>query len=152
MKIIEPKLDSIDPLVELFDLYRVFYGKKPDPQQARLFLTERIERQDSVIYLSLTDQNEGIGFIQLYPIFSSTRMCRHWLLNDLYVKKEYRGKGYSISLMEKAKQLAVQSRAAGLLLETEKTNVIGNKLYPQVGFSLDAEHNYYHWTNPEFRT
>lgn len=35
--------------------------------------------------------------------------------------------------------------ACGLILETAKTNIVGNELYPKVGFSLDKEHNYYSW-------
>ena len=38
-----------------------------------------------------------------------------------------------------------ETNACGLLLETEKTNLIGNQLYPRTGFEVDNEHNYYNW-------
>jgi GNAT superfamily N-acetyltransferase len=85
------------------------------------------------------------GFVQLYPLFSSTRMKKLWLLNDLFVQEEYRGKGYSLALIEKSKKLCEETGACGLMLETHKENIIGNKLYERTGFSLDAEHNYYSW-------
>ena len=88
-----------------------------------------------------------VGFVQLYPIFSSTRMQRLWLLNDLYVEKIYKGKGISKQLIEISKSLCKQTNACGLILETAKTNIVGNELYPKVGFSLDKEHNYYFWDN-----
>ena len=69
-----------------------------------------------------------------------------WLLNDLYVAKAYRGKGISKQLINAAKGLAKQTEAAGVLLETEPSNTIGNRLYPATGFELE-ENNFYFWTN-----
>lgn len=75
------------------------------------------------------------------------RMKRWWLLNDLFVKPEFRGNGFSKLLMERCKALAMETDAAGLSLETEISNHIGNRLYPEVGFELDREHNFYFWEN-----
>lgn len=134
-------------VVELFDQYRVFYEKKSDKVKAEEFITERLKLNDSEIFVAETDDKSLVGFVQLYPIFSSTRMKRLWLLNDLFVNNEFRGKGLSKMLIEKSKELCIQTNACGLILETAKTNIIGNELYPKVGFSLDKEHNYYSWDN-----
>jgi GNAT superfamily N-acetyltransferase len=85
--------------------------------------------------------------MQLYPQFSSTRMKRSWLLNDLFVLKEHRERGISKQLIEMAKNLAVKTGAAGLLLETEKTNQIGNRLYLSTGFVMNETSNFYWWEN-----
>jgi len=69
-----------------------------------------------------------------------------WLLNDLYIHEEHRGRGHSKSLIDKAKDLCRKTGACGVLLETEKSNAIGNKLYPSTGFILE-ENNFYFWTN-----
>jgi GNAT superfamily N-acetyltransferase len=132
-------------LTDLFDQYRVFYKKESDREAAKTFLKDRIENADSTIFVD--EQAAGVlsGFTQLYPLFSSTRMKKLWLLNDLYVNSAFRGKGISVALIEKAKELARQTSAAGLMLETAKTNEIGNKLYPKTGFELDSEHNVYSW-------
>jgi len=74
-------------------------------------------------------------------------MKRYWLLNDLFVHENYRGKGFSKQLIEKAKEIAKSTDAGGILLETGKTNDIGNKLYPGCGFELYDEVNFYEWTN-----
>jgi GNAT superfamily N-acetyltransferase len=68
-----------------------------------------------------------------------------WLLNDLYVKPMHRGQGHSIALIDAAKKLAIDTDAAGLMLETAKTNDVGNQLYPKTGFVCDHDHNYYSW-------
>lgn len=138
------QLTDVQQLAELFDQYRIFYHKDSDIPAAEKFLTERIENNDSEIFVA---ENEGklIGFVQLYPLFSSTRMKRYWLLNDLYVNENSRGKGFSKQLIEASKELAKSTDAAGILLETGKSNDIGNKLYPSCGFEIYDEVNFYEW-------
>ncbi|PJR04097.1 GNAT family N-acetyltransferase [Avrilella dinanensis] len=138
---------DIKTLSKLFDDYRIFYKKQSDVQSAENFLFERIQNQDSEIFVTENDSNEIIGFVQLYPIFSSTRMQRLWLLNDLFVSQNYRGKGVSVQLIDEAKKVCMGTNGCGLVLETSKTNHIGNNLYPKTGFTLDTENNYYSWDN-----
>jgi GNAT superfamily N-acetyltransferase len=136
--------NDLPQLSQLFDAYRIFYRKPSDITGASEFLKERMKENDSVIFID--DENGTLtGFTQLYPQFSSTRMQRSWLLNDLYVHPTFRGKGISKKLIEAAKQLARGTNAAGLLLETEKTNITGNQLYPSAGFVLYNETNFYWW-------
>ncbi|WP_335338418.1 GNAT family N-acetyltransferase [Chryseobacterium sp. IHB B 17019] len=61
-------LQDLHQLAELFDQYRIFYHKDSDVPAAEKFLKERIEKQDSEIFVA---ENDGklIGFVQLYPIF-----------------------------------------------------------------------------------
>ncbi len=87
-----------------------------------------------------------VGFVQLYPLFSSTRMEKLWLLNDLFVIPNFRGKGISVELINQAKQLVKQTGACGLMLETEKNNIIGNNLYLKTGFVLSEGSNYYEYS------
>lgn len=140
-------LEDLKLVVELFDKYRVFYEKESDKRKAEEFISERLKLNDSEIFIAENDNKSTIGFVQLYPIFSSTRMQRLWLLNDLFVDNEHRGKGVSKQLIETAKELCKQTNSCGLILETAKTNIVGNELYPKVGFSLDNDHNYYSWDN-----
>ena len=108
------------------------------------FLKARIENKESVIFIAQMD-GKAVGFVQLYPLFSSTRLQAMWLLNDLYVSPEARQKGVASALIVKAQHHSRLTQAAGLLLETEKTNGPGNTLYPKMNFTLDQDHNYYFW-------
>lgn len=137
---------DIRQLAELFDQYRIFYHKESDVPAAEKFLKERIENKDSEIFVA---ENDGklVGFVQLYPLFSSTRMKRYWLLNDLFVNEKHRGNGYSKALIEEAKQMAKYTDSCGILLETGKSNDIGNQLYPACGFQIYDAVNFYEWTN-----
>jgi len=145
MNVRKANISDLEPLSELFDGYRVFYRKESDVLAASKFIKERLENEDSKIYVSETGAGRLTGFVQLYPLFSSTRMKRLWLLNDLYVNPEFRSRGVSVKLIERAKQLVMDSNACGMFLETEKSNVIGNNLYPRTGFHLNEESNYYVW-------
>lgn len=139
-------ISDLDELVGLFDQYRIFYQKETNLSGAYQFLKERIEKNESTIFLVMDDVGKARGFTQLYPYFSSTRMSRLLLLNDLYVDPDFRGKSYSKMLIQAAKEYAMENQSVGLLLETAKSNEIGNNLYPSVGFELDNDHNYYFWT------
>lgn len=139
-------LNELDELSILFDEYRQFYRKESDIAAAKNFLKERIERNESEIFYTKNDDGKMTGFVQLYPLFSSARMKRKWLLNDLYVLKSFRGKGYSVSLIERAKQLGIETGAYSLTLETEKINIIGNSLYVKTGFVQSTDWNFYDYT------
>ncbi len=139
-------IKDLSNVVQLFDNYRVFYKRESDLIGAKTFIQERLKNDDSVIYIAEGRNKQGIGFVQLYPIFSSTQMKRFWLLNDLFVSYESRGLGISYMLINEAKKLSIGTKSAGLMLETAKDNLIGNQLYPKAGFELDTEHNFYYWT------
>jgi len=139
---------DLDQLAILFDGYRVFYRKDSDINGAKTFLKNRLENGDSELFVCV-ENDTLLGFTQLYPLFTSTRMKKAWLLNDLFVSKEQRGKGISKMLITAAKELAKQTDAFGLMLETEKSNDIGNNLYPSAGFELNTGSNFYEWTCPK---
>lgn len=145
MNIERVTLSDMEELNELFDAYRVFYEKESDKETSKSFLKERIENNESVIYISRTEEGIATGFVQLYPLFSSTRMKRFWLLNDLFVHSNFRGQGFSKALIEQSKELCRETGACGMMLETAKDNHIGNQLYPTTGFNLDEDHNFYTW-------
>lgn len=140
-------ISDLPVLSNLFDRYRVFYKKQSDVTAANKFLAGRIINKESEIYVAESEDGKLVGFTQLYPLFSSTRMQRLWLLNDLYVPEAYRGRGISKLLIEAAKQLAIETNACGLLLETAKDNTAGNRLYPSTGFTAEENSNFYFWTN-----
>ena len=144
MKIREVKTSDLDQLSILFNSYRIFYGKESNIDISKKFLESRISNKDSKMFICEVN-NILTGFVQLYPLFSSVRVSKYWLLNDLFVDSEYRGNGYSKLLIDKAKELGKESNACGMMLETEKSNKIGNNLYPETGFKKNDLSNFYEW-------
>ncbi|RWU07462.1 GNAT family N-acetyltransferase [Pedobacter chitinilyticus] len=137
-------LEELDQAAELFNLYRIFYRQPSDLEKGKAFLKERLLNGESDIFLAIVD-GKAVGFVQLYKLFHYTKLEKQWLLSDLFVHPDYRGHGLSVALIDRSKQWCKETGACGLMLETEKTNDIGNKLYPRCGFEYDALHNYYHW-------
>ena len=131
---------DVDLVAPLFDAYRQFYEQPSDPPLARAFIAARLERGESVVFLAERD-GRPVGFVQLYPLFSSTaaRPRRLWLLNDLYVAPEARGSGVARMLMERARRLAEETDAVGLELATAHTNRVAQRLYESLGWRRDEK-------------
>jgi len=148
MTIIKAHIEHLDQIVSLFDAYRIFYKKPSDKEAAKKFLFERLKNKESIIFLALID-NEAVGFTQLYPSFSSVSMQPIYILNDLYVTKEYRKQGIGVALLNKAKQLCREQNFKGLGLQTETSNP-AQHLYESLGWKKDPDLQYF-WTNKELK-
>src|SRR5437867_6725116 len=131
--------NDLDDLVPLFDGYRQIYGRRSDPASSRAFLSQRIERNESVIYIGYTSPRDAVGFTQLYPSFSSVSLKRLWILNDLFVRSDVRRGGVGRALLERARQHAVETGAKGLILSTSVTNKPAQTLYESCGWQRDDE-------------
>ncbi|MFF2289430.1 GNAT family N-acetyltransferase [Peribacillus butanolivorans] len=142
MGIQKATLNELDSLTELFDLYRVFYEQTSNLEGAREFLKERLTNQESVIFMAF-DGDNPIGFVQLYPSFSSVSMMRSWVLNDLFVKGNARKKGFGEKLLKAAITFAKETGAKGVSLETDKDNGNAQKLYEKIGFIRESNYFYY---------
>jgi GNAT superfamily N-acetyltransferase len=129
----------------LFDAYRTYYDQSPDFKGALAFITERINKQDSVIFV-VWQTGKIVGFTQLYPIFTSLGMKRGWLLNDLYVLEEHRGKGAGKALLDAAAAYGRKTGAAWLMLQTYIANTGAQALYEREGFKKDINSYYYYKT------
>ena len=149
MQIVRARLEHAELVVPLFDAYRQFYKQSSNLAGAREFVTERLKKEQSVIFLAIEEKDGsplGIGFTQLYPSFSSTNMRRLWILNDLYVSPNVRKKGIGEALMERARQWAVETGAEGLTLETAVDNRTAQRLYEKLGYKKDEVYFRYNLT------
>lgn len=144
MSIQRAALTDLDSVAGLFDLYRLFYRQESDIEGAKAFLKERIMKEESVIFLANDHENNAVGFVQLYPIFSSVSMKRSWVLNDLYVDESARKKGFAEKLIKAAIQFAEETGAKGVSLETGKENSNAQKLYEKIGFIQETNSFYYY--------
>jgi len=129
-------LEDLDLVAPLFDGYRRFYGQAADITRAKAFLRERLERNESTILLAMRD-GTAAGFTQLYPLFSSVRTARLWLLNDLFVAEHARRGGVARALLDAAVAFAREQGAAGVMLETMRDNAPARALYRAAGWHED---------------
>ena len=134
--IIRISLDRLADVVPLFDAYRVFYKQESDMDRAREFLEARLSGNESVIFVAY-QKDVAVGFTQLYPVLSSMRTSKNWVLNDLYVDAKARGQGVGEGLIKKALAFAKQEGATFVRLSTQVENVTAQRLYRKMGFQME---------------
>lgn len=132
-------IHDLDALVPLFDGYRQFYGQPSDAQGTRAFLKARFAHHESLILLAHDGQGNAVGFTQLYPLFSSVRMVRTYLLNDLFVAAHARRQGVAAALLHEAVAHARALGAASLSLSTALDNGPAQALYESLGWQRDRQ-------------
>ena len=137
-------LADLDQIAPLFDAYRQFYDQSPNLALAREFLHERLEQNQSVIFLALSADGLAIGFAQLYPSFSSASAQRVFILNDLFVDPAARRSGAGRALLQAAADFGRSAGAARLTLSTAHTNTSAQSLYESTGWLHDEIFRGYH--------
>jgi ribosomal protein S18 acetylase RimI-like enzyme len=147
VNITEATIADVDEAAPLFDAYRQFYKQSSNLEAARRYLHARMERNESVIYLA-REGERAIGFMQLYPSFSSISLKPLWVLNDLFVAPDVRQKGVGMSLLRRAQEFAIGRGARGLSLATATDNP-AQKLYEKMGWIRDTQFYHYLWVVPE---
>lgn len=143
MKIIQAGMAEISPVSFLFDAYRQFYQQDANLDAARQFIHSRIENHESVIFLAVSDNGEGLGFVQLYPSFSSVSMKKMWYLNDLFVAKSARNQGVARALLRQVQVFAKQSNALTVKLATSISNEQAKSLYLSEGYEKITAFEHY---------
>jgi GNAT superfamily N-acetyltransferase len=136
-------INDLNVIAPLFNAYRMFYQQTSDLNVARNFLSERLQKQESVIFFATNEDAEGLGFVQLYPSFSSVSAKRLWILNDLFVAEPARRGGVARRLMQRARDYAITTNAKGLFLETAHDNFHGQSLYESLGYQRNSEFYYF---------
>jgi ribosomal protein S18 acetylase RimI-like enzyme len=136
---------EVERVAPLFDAYRQFYGLAPDLELAQWFLRERLSRGESVVMLA-EDGGSALGFIQMYPTFSSLRAARTFVLYDLFVAPAARRHGIGRRLMQAAAEEARAQGAMSLVLSTARTNASAQRLYESLGWVRDEEFYEYNLT------
>ena len=142
LQVRQATIDDLGNIVSLFDAYRQFYGQSMDLLRARAFLAERFERNESVVLIAL-DDSRCLGFTQLYPLFSSVRTVRTYLLNDLFVAADARRNGVAAALLHAAAEHGRATGVASLSLATAHDNLPAQRLYESLGWKRDEHFREY---------
>lgn len=135
---------DLDDLVLLFIGYLRCYEINRDPLAVHEFLRARLAQGDSQVFLARDEAWRPLGFVQLYPFYSSLVLEPAWLVSDLYVEPEQRCAGVGQALMMAARVHAEVTGACGLQLETASTNIAAQRLYERLGYVRD-EHFLTYW-------
>jgi ribosomal protein S18 acetylase RimI-like enzyme len=145
MTVMRVSVADVHLAAPLFAAYREFYGEPYAVELAAAFLTERLERGESIVLLAV-DGDTPVGFTQIYPSFSSTRLAPVWILNDLFVSESARGSGAVDALLDAAAALAKEAGAISVELATAHTNLRAQSVYDRHGYAVDEHYKHYEKT------
>ena len=131
-------IGDLDVLLPLFLGYLAFYQRDHPADAVGNFLADRIGNGQSVVFLALLD-GRAVGFTQLYPSFASLALKPGWILNDLFVEQAQRGRGVARALMACALQLARETGAREIFLQTARSNASAQRLYESLDYVRDDD-------------
>jgi len=140
--IIQAKDENLQDTVSLFEKYRSFYNMPSNFDSARQFITERFSKRDSLIFLAF-QKNTAVGFMQIYPSFSSVAMKPIWILNDLFIDSSVRRSGCATSMLQFLNKQAVKNKIFSIKLSTAVDNHSAKALYDSLGYKLVANFDNY---------
>ena len=138
-KVIEAQITHIEQVGELFDLYRQFYKYDSDLIKSTNYIKNRITKKESKIFIAINNNNEGIGFVQLYETFGSLDLGKIIILYDLYVDEDHRKNKVGRQLMLRSHEYAKKINAKRIQLSTATDNFIGQSLYESLGYVKDID-------------
>lgn len=121
---VSPQLAQVKELFRLLDEHNLSHCP---PEICNLTQPDEIENTNStLIGIVLDDKVIGMGGLKYYPAYAEvTRM---------YVRKEYRGRGLAINLLNELEKVALNKGVKCLKLETSENFKSAMILYRKMGF------------------
>ena len=139
IKIIKAEQKHIKEVGILFDLYRQFYKYESNLIESTNYIKDRINNNESTIFIAISDADKAIGFVQLYETFGSLDLGKIIILYDLYVKEDHRKNNIGRQLMIRSHEYAKKINAKRIQLSTATDNFIGQSLYESLGYVKDID-------------
>jgi len=139
IKIIKAEQKHIKEVGILFDLYRQFYKYESNLIESTNYIKDRINNNESTIFIAISDADDAIGFVQLYETFGSLDLGKIIILYDLYVKEDHRKNNIGRQLMIRSHEYAKKINAKRIQLSTATDNFIGQSLYESLGYVKDID-------------
>lgn len=137
MRTLQATREHLEDLTPLFVAYREFHGAMPATELSREFLQQRIELQDSLIFIAQNDDGTLVGFCQVYPSFSSLTLRPIWILNDIFVREEFRGQHVAEKLIRHTLEKAETADVVRVRVSISQYNEAAQRLFEHTGFTED---------------
>jgi GNAT superfamily N-acetyltransferase len=123
-----------DALTALMYEYIVVFYKSPSPSIEKLqsLIQMLLEGREGIQFVAESD-GRIVGFTTLYFTYSTTRVNKIVMMNDLYVIEEMRGKGVAGKLFEACSTYTNDNDYAAMVWETAKDNKRAQRFYEKMG-------------------
>lgn len=130
-------ITDINKIAPLFDAYRQFYEQEANLEFAKEFLSARLNKNESIIFIAEDETQTAQGFCQIYPSFCSVIGAPIYVLYDLFVSPNARKSGLGKMLLVQAREHAQANGIPRMDLTTAKTNLNAQSLYESLGWVRD---------------
>ncbi len=130
---------DIDPLIELVQEFYRF--EKIDFNEAVLkaFTALLSDEQFGLIWL-ICDRDRPIGYVALTFFFSMEYHGRCGLVDELYLREEYRGHGIGKQVFQMIEEYLISQNVRSLSLVVDHWNNPAEALYTKLGFRREQRH------------
>ncbi|CDF01009.1 MAG: GNAT family N-acetyltransferase [Ruminococcus sp.] len=85
------------------------------------------------------NNNEPIGILNFFYMYTTFTGEKILYIEDLYVKEQYRGSGAGKSFLDCVKEIAKENHCEKIELKCAQWNTASGKFYEKIGFIPDKE-------------
>ncbi|MCM3216674.1 GNAT family N-acetyltransferase [Niallia taxi] len=128
------EIKDAENLVEIMKGYRDFY-KTPIVEDKKIldFIKNIISNKELGVFFVCKDEEKIIGFATLYSTFSSLRLSKALIMNDLFVLPQYRKQGIGQLIFNQCRKYANENGYAYMEWVTDKENKTAQRFYESNG-------------------
>lgn len=127
---------NIEDILPLIESYQEFYDVKGISMDTnREFFSRFLGGTAEGVQFLYREGNDVIGFATVYFTYSSATTSRVAVLNDLYIKPEFRKQGKARELIDECLEYGLSKGAARLQWLTEKSNLNAQSAYDKISAS-----------------
>lgn len=121
-----------------------FWNNTDSNSDERFALTfdEALQHPELITLLLIEKEKTVIGFANLMNIFSVWSHGKALVLDDLYIKEEFRGNGVGRFVMQSIETYGRQHGCKRLQFQSEYTNPEANKFYDRLGYVSESMYFY----------
>ena len=127
---------DLDDLIVLMRQYYAEDRLEFDPRRARTALAGLLDTPEYGAVWVLRDDGQMVGYLALCVGYSLEFGGRDAFVDELYVARGYRDKGWGTRLVETALETARASGVQAMHLTVERGNRRAVELYKRLGFEL----------------
>lgn len=133
-QIIEASAGTIEPLIEMMREFYVFEKLSFNEGKLRSLLSDMFKDKTlGRIYIAKAG-NQYAGYSILTFGYSLEYYGRDALVDELYVREAYRGKGIGGSLLSRFEEICMEQNIYALHLEVDHTNYNAQEVYRKKGY------------------
>ncbi|WP_082631848.1 GNAT family N-acetyltransferase [Cytobacillus praedii] len=129
---------DVNELYILMMQYIVDFYKQSEPNENELkgLITHLLENPSVGLQFIAEENGELLGFSTLYFTFSTLKVKRQAILNDLFVAPHARGKKIGERLFQRNVDYIRENDFSSMTWETAKDNIAAQALYKKLGGNL----------------